>query len=180
MEEIIVKLVESYEKAINSLVTTLSTIRAGRANPTILDRIMVDYYGEKTPLNQISMISSPEPTQLFIKPYDNGDIRAIMAALNESELSINPISDASGIRIAFPPLTAERRKEYVKQVKKFAEDSKVAVRSIRRDYNSQLGKEEYSEDMIKRIETEIQKITDDTIRKIDDLIKKKESEIMTI
>ena len=180
MEDIIVQLKDSYEKTINSFVSTLTTIRAGRANPTILDRVMVDYYGEKTPLNQIALITSPEPTQLLIKPYDSGDIKAIMTALNESDLSINPISDASVIRVPFPPLTEDRRKEYVKQVKKFVEEAKVAIRNIRREYNSLLDKDLYSEDMIKRLEVDVQKQTDEAVKKLDELTKKKETEIMTI
>jgi len=180
MDEIILLTKESFDKAINSFVNTLSGIRTGRANPNILDRVMVDYYGEKTPLNQISLISAPEPQLLQIKPYDAGDIRSIMAALNDSDLGLNPVSDAAVIRIAIPPLTEERRRDFVKNAKKFAEDSKIAIRNIRRDHLGLVDKDEYSEDLIKRIEVEIQKVTDEAIRKIDDLLKKKETEIMTI
>lgn len=180
MEEIILSLKDSFQKSIQNLIANLGAIRTGRANPNILDRIMVDYYGTKTPLNQISLVSAPEPQLLMIKPYDRGDIKAILTALNNSELTLSAASDGQVIRIAIPPLTEERRREFVKLAKKHAEEAKIAIRNIRRDYISLAKDGDYSEDMIKRIEVEIQKVTDDAVKQIDEINKKKEQEIMTI
>ena len=170
----------NFEKAINSFNIILSGIRTGRANPNLLDRVMVNYYGDKTPLNQISMVSAPEPQQIMVKPYDTGDIKTILEALNDADLGLNVQSDGLVVRINIPPLTEDRRKEMVKVAKKAAEDAKIAIRNIRRDSIDLAKNDENSEDLIRRYETEIQKVTDEAIKKIDDLAKKKEAEIMTI
>lgn len=180
MDEIIESLQDSFQKALQSYNGVLTSVRTGRANPNVLDRVMVDYYGEKTPLNQISLISAPEPQLLMIKPYDSGDIKAILAALNDSDLGFNPIPDAQVIRINIPPLTEDRRRDLVKVAKKYAEDAKIVIRNIRRDHIGLLNSDDYSEDLIKRLEQEIQKYTDEAVRKIDETLKKKEQDIMTI
>ncbi len=171
----------SMDKTIESFRTNLKTLRTGRANPSILDGVMVDYYDTPTPINQISAISVPEPRQIAIKPFDKNDTRAIIAALNASNLGLNPINDDNLIRLVFPPLTEDRRREIVKQAKKYTEECKVVIRNIRRDYiNLAREDEDVSEDYVKRIEKEIQEVTDSSIKTIDEIMSKKEIEIMTV
>lgn len=168
-------------KTIESLRGNLATLRTGRANPSILNNIMVDYYGSPTPLNQIASIAVPEPRQLTIKPYDKGDIRAILTAINGANLGFNPINDNSLIRLVFPPLTEERRREIVKQAKKYIEEGRVAIRNIRRDFiDLARADEDLSEDVVKRVEKEIQDVTDESNKIIDDIMEQKEIEIMTV
>ena len=172
---------ERNEKTILNLKSQFATLRTGRASAALLDRIEADYYGEKMPINQISSISVPEPRQLVIKPYDKGDVKAIIAAINASTIGINPQNDGDVIRLILPPLTEDRRRDLVKQAKKFAEDAKIAVRNIRRDANSDIKNDkEFTEDQVKRQEEEVQKVTDQAIKKIDDLFKEKEVEILTV
>lgn len=172
---------ERMEKTITNLKSQLATLRTGRASAALLDRIEADYYGDKMPINQISSITVPEPRQLLIKPYDKNDVRAIVAALNASNLGINPLNDGDSIRLILPPLTEDRRRDLVRQAKKYAEEGKVGIRNIRRDANTSIKNDKsFSEDQAKRAEDEIQKLTDDFVKRIDDLLKDKETEILTV
>ncbi|HOE53726.1 MAG: ribosome recycling factor [Bacilli bacterium] len=181
MDEYALLAEERMEKSILNLQSEFSTLRTGRASAALLDRIECDYYGEKMPINQISSISVPEPRQLLIKPYDKGDMRSILAAINASTLGINPINDGDTIRLILPPLTEERRRDLVKQAKKFTEEAKIAIRNIRRDANTSIKNDkDLSEDMSKRAEEAVQKVTDEYVKKADDLLKEKEEEILTV
>jgi len=159
-------------------------MRAGRANPQILDRITVEYYGVPTPLNQLANISVPEARLLVISPWDSSLIPAIEKEILKSDLGITPMNDGKVIRLVFPELTEERRKELVKTVKKMGEETKVAIRKVRREANDQLKKmqknAEITEDDLRNEESNVQKITDEFIKKVDDLIKDKEKEIMEV
>ena len=172
------------DKAVQALSRELATIRAGRANASLLDRITVDYYGAPTPVNQLAGISVPEARLLVIQPYDKTVLGEIEKAIQKSDLGLNPTNDGSILRIAIPALTEERRKELVKQVKKEAEESKVAVRNIRRDGNDELKKLEknhvITEDEHRGYGEDIQKLTDSHIQKIDEVAKEKEKEIMSV
>ncbi|OQC11204.1 MAG: Ribosome-recycling factor [Tenericutes bacterium ADurb.Bin087] len=181
MDEYALLAEERMEKSILNLKSEFATLRTGRASAALLDRIECDYYGEKMPINQISSISVPEPRQLLIKPYDKGDMRSILAAINASTLGINPINDGDTIRLILPPLTEERRRDLVKQAKKFTEEAKIAIRNIRRDANSSIkADKDLSEDMSKRAEEAVQKVTDEYVKKADELLKEKEEEILTV
>lgn len=174
---------EKMNKSIHNLMTELDTIRAGRANPNILSKIKVDYYGTPTPLNQMAGINVPEARVLQIQPWDVSSVKAIEKALLSSEIGITPSNDGKIIRLVFPELTAERRKELSKDVKKKGEEAKVAVRNIRRDaidHIKKLSKEDVSEDIIKDLEDEIQKMTDKFIEEIDKHVDVKSKEIMTV
>ncbi|MGI6169936.1 MAG: ribosome recycling factor [Christensenellales bacterium] len=175
---------ERMQKSIQALNRELGGLRAGRANPQILDRIVVDYYGTPTPIQQLGNVSSPEPRMLVITVWDTGAMGAIEKAIQKSDLGINPTNDGKAIRLVFPELTEERRKELVKVVRKKGEEAKVAVRSIRRDANEQVKKErkesEITEDDQKVMEKEIQDVTDRMIKNIDNEIAEKEKEIMEI
>ncbi len=175
---------ERMSKAIQALTRELATIRAGRANASLLDKITVDYYGVPTPLNQLASISVPEARLLTIQPYDNSIVGDIEKAILKSDLGLNPTSDGSIIRITVPPLTEERRRELVKLVKKESEDAKVAVRNVRREANEELKKMEkngeISEDELRSYTEDVQKITDDHIAKIDQITKEKENEILEV
>lgn len=172
------------EKAIDALNRELATLRAGRANPSLLEKITVEYYGAPTPLNQLATISVPEARMLTIQPFDKSSINDMERAILKSDLGLTPSNDGTIIRITIPPLTEERRKELVKLVKKFAEEGKVAVRNIRRDVNDELKKiqkeGEITEDELRRSTDEVQKVTDKFIVKIDDIVTKKEKEIMEV
>lgn len=175
------ELVERMEKAIESYERDLATVRTGRANPTMLDRVQFDYYGAATPINQMASISVQEGRQLVIKPYDNSTMKAIEHAILESDLGLNPQSDGAVIRLNVPALTEERRKEFVKQVKKYAENAKIAIRNIRRDANDDIKKlNDVSEDEKKRAQEDIQKQTDRYTKKIDEIATVKEKDIMTV
>ncbi|MFQ6862109.1 MAG: ribosome recycling factor [Beduini sp.] len=175
------ELVERMDKAIESYERDLSTVRTGRANPTMLDRVQFDYYGTPTPINQMASISVQEGRQLVIKPYDTSTMKDIEHAILESDLGLNPQSDGSVIRLNVPALTEERRKEFVKQVKKYAENAKVAIRNIRRDANDDIKKlSDVSEDEKKRGQEDIQKQTDRYTKKIDEIAAVKEKDIMTV
>jgi ribosome recycling factor len=172
------------EKAIGAYTRELASIRAGRANASLLDRISVEYYGAPTPLSQMAAISVPEARLLVIQPYDKTTIGDIEKAIMKSDIGITPSSDGTLIRLAIPLLTEERRKELVKLVKKEAEEAKIAIRNVRRDANDDFKKLEKSsditEDELRRNGEEIQKLTDSTIVKIDMIAKDKENEIMEI
>lgn len=174
---------EKMNKTINNLVAELDTIRAGRANPNILSRIRVDYYGTPTPLNQMAGINVPEARVLQIQPWDVSAVKAIEKALLASDIGITPSNDGKIIRLVFPELTAERRKELSKDVKKKGEDAKVAIRNIRRDAIDtikKLSKDDVSEDIIKDLEDEMQKMTDKFIDDVDKHVEVKSKEIMTV
>ena len=169
------------EKRVQGLLGEYKTIRAGRANPSVLDKISVEYYGSLTPVNQVGSISSPEPRLLVIQPWDTSLLREIEKAINKSDLGISPQNDGKVIRLSFPPLTEERRKELVKQVKKYAEETKVQIRNARRDgiemYKKQKKDGEINEDDMKKIEKDIQALTDKYIKEIDSISADKEKEI---
>ncbi len=170
-------------KTLANLSSELGTIRAGRANPHVLDRITVDYYGVATSLQQVANITVPEARMIQIQPWESSLIKDIMKAIQTSELGINPNTDGKVVRLVFPELTEERRKDLVKDVKKKGEAAKVAVRNIRRDANDafkKLEKEDVSEDEIKKLGEEIQKLTDKYIKDIDKTVEEKSKEIMTV
>lgn len=173
------KMTKSYE----SLMSDFGTIRAGRANPHVLDKITVDYYGMPTPLNQVANVTVPEARMIQIQPWEASMVKAINKAIMVSDLGINPSDDGRVIRLVFPELTEERRKELVKEVKKKGEGAKVAVRNIRRDANEAFKKlkgTEVSEDEIKDLEDQVQKMTDKYIKEIDKAIEEKSKEILTV
>lgn len=175
---------DKMKKVIETCKRDFSTVRTGRARPSLLENIKVDYYGAMTPLNQMAQVSAPEPRLLTIKPWDRTVINAIEKAILKSDLGLNPNSDGEIIRLNIPQLTEERRKELVKVCKKKAEDERVAIRNIRRDANEEakMYKEEgeiAEDDMYKGLD-EIQKLTDDYIKKIDQLLSEKEAEIMEV
>lgn len=175
---------EKMKKSVGVLKEELHSLRAGRANPALLDRITVNYYGSETPLKQIANVSAPEPRLLVIQPYDANSIGDIEKSIIQSDLGINPSNDGKIIRLAIPMLTEERRKELQKIVKKNGEEIKVAIRNERRDANDKLKKmekeKELTEDDLKRAEDEVQKLTDKYIKIVDELISKKEEEILEV
>ena len=174
---------EKMTKSYDSMQREFISIRAGRANPHVLDKIRVDYYGTPTPLQQVGNISVPEPRMLQIQPWEKSLLKAIEKAILTSDIGINPTNDGSIIRLVFPELTEERRKELVKDVKKKGEAAKVAIRNIRRDGNDALKKlkgSEVSEDEIKDMETELQKLTDKFVKEVDKAVESKSKEIMTV
>lgn len=175
---------DKMEKTLSVLKHDLSTLKAGRANPSLLDRISVEYYGAVTPLNQLANIAAPEPRVLTISPWDAKSIPLIEKAILKSDLGINPSNDGKLIRLVVPQLTEERRKELVKVVKKYGEDAKVAVRNIRRDANEHLKKlkkdGEITEDELKKSEDDTQKTTDKYIKEIDKAMDVKEKEILEV
>lgn len=172
------------QKTVDVVVSDFASVRAGRANAAVLDRITVDYYGSPTPINQVGTISSPDPRTLMISPWDTKLLKTIEKAIQTSDLGINPQNDGRVIRLAFPQLTEERRKDLTKQVRKYAEGGKVAVRNIRRDAMEKIKaaekKSEMTEDDRKITEKELQEITDKYCKKIDELCEKKEKELMEI
>ena len=179
--DIIERMEERMEKVLVNLASNFNTIRTGRANPTLLDSIYCDYYGDKMLIKDIAMISVPEPRQLLIQPYDQGDVKTIATALNASDIGINPIVDAKQIRLVMPPLTEDRRKELAKKAKNYSEEAKIAVRNIRRDAMEEIKKDKtYTEDTRKKEEESVQKSTDAYIKKVDDALKAKEKDIMSI
>lgn len=184
IKEIKKETIEKMDKAVASLKYELNGLRAGRANPKILDRVTVDYYGAMTPINQMANVSAPEPRMILIQPWDANAISMIEKAIQKSDLGINPSNDGKVIRIVMPQLTEERRKELSKVAKKFGEDAKVAIRNIRRHAIQDLKDLEkesmITEDELKHAETEIQKMTDDETKKVDDVVALKNDEIMEI
>ncbi|MBU5488673.1 ribosome recycling factor [Clostridium sp. MSJ-8] len=184
MKEIIKKSGEKMQKTIAKLQSDLATMKAGRANPTMLDRVQVEYYGSLCPINQVANVSAPEPRVLMITPWEKTVLKDIERAILKSDLGLNPSNDGNVIRLVVPELTEETRKALVKNVKKTGEDAKVAIRSIRRDANDKLKalkKElDISEDELKKAEDDVQKETDSFVKKIDEIIVAKEKEIMSI
>lgn len=175
---------DKMRKSLAALEDEFNTIRTGRASASLFDKIRVDYYGQKTPLNQVATISTPEARLVVIQPWDKGVLGEIEKAIQTSELSVNPNNDGKVIRINMPPLTEERRKEYVKVAKNMAEQCRVAIRNVRREANDELKKlqksGDLSEDLAKRGEDDIQSLTDEHIEKINDLLEKKEQEILEV
>ncbi len=174
---------DKMQKTYDFLSSDLAAIRAGRANPHVLDKIKVDYYGTPTPIQQVGNITVPEPRMIQIAPWEKSLIKEIEKAIMMSDVGITPSNDGSLIRLVFPELTEERRKELVKDVKKRGEENKVAVRNIRRDGNDafkKLAKAEVSEDEIKELEEDLQKLTDKFIKEIDKLVEEKSKEILTV
>lgn len=181
MDELILECQDKMSKSIEALRNQLVSLRTGRASAAVLNNIEIDYYGSMMPINQIASISSPEPRQLLIKPYDKGDLKSIIAALNASDLGINPINDGTSIRLIFPALTEERRRELSKNAKKYGEDTKVAIRNIRREFMDLIKSDkEIPEDMRRRMEEDIQGETDSAIKLVDEIVSAKEKEIMSI
>jgi ribosome recycling factor len=174
---------EKMTKSLDSLANEYTTIRAGRANPHVLDNVMVDYYGAPSNIQAVANVSVPEPRLIQIAPWEPSMLKEIEKAILTSDIGINPTNDGKVIRLVFPELTEDRRKELAKDVKKRGENAKVAIRNIRRDANDsfkKLSKDDISEDEIKELENEVQKLTDKYIAKIDEAIDAKSKEIMTV
>lgn len=180
LEMVTLECEEKMDKALEALRHELSTVRTGRANAGLLDAIYIDYYGVPTPVKQISSISIPEASQLYIKPYDKGSIKLIETAILASPLGLTPQSDGNGIRLVLPKMTEERRKELVKLVGKIEEKSKVAVRNVRRDANDDVKKLDLPEDDEKGALEDIQKLTDKKILEVEAIIAEKSKELMSI
>lgn len=168
-------------KCIDALKNNFSKVRTGRANPQVLDGIRVDYYGQPTPIVQLAGIKVPEPSMLVVEPWDKSSLKAIEKAIESSDLGITPSNDGTSIRLPFPKPTEERRRELVKECKQYAEDAKVAVRNARRDANNKAERDEdLNEDDVNREKKAIQKLTDDFVAKIDEMLKTKSQEVMEI
>ncbi len=172
------------EKRTDGYAEELKTIRAGRANASVLDKVAIDYYGTMTPINQVGSIASPEPRMLVIQPWDASVLKEIEKAINKSDIGITPQNDGKVIRLNFPPLTEERRKELVKTVKKYTEEAKIQIRNVRRDamdaFKTQKKNGEITEDDLKEIEKDIQNLTDKYIKEIDSIDAAKEKEIIEV
>ncbi len=172
------------KKTCESLITQLATIRAGRANAAVLDQISVEYYGVPTPVQQLATVATPDPRSLLITPWDRSALKPLEKAIQTSDLGINPQNDGKALRLVFPPLTEERRKDLVKQTKKYGEEAKVAIRNIRRDGIEKLKKQqkasEITEDDYKQAEKDVQKLTDDYIKELDKICANKEKELTEI
>jgi ribosome recycling factor len=183
-EEILLEAIEKMEKAVEHTQTQFATVRTGRASPALVERLVVEYYGSDVPLQQLASFQVPEPRQLVIKPHDRATLTAIEKAIRNSDLGVSPSNDGISIRINLPPLTAERRKEYVKVVKNMAEDGRIAVRNIRREARKQLdGSEkegEISKDDLERAEKELEKITHEHVDAIDKAFGRKEHELLEV
>lgn len=183
MDERLAQYDEKMQKSYDNLLGEFGTIRAGRANPHVLDKIRVDYYGTPSSLQQVANVTVPEPRMIQIQPWEASLVKEIEKAIMCSDLGINPTNDGKVIRLIFPELTEERRKDLVKDIKKKGEQAKVAVRNIRRDGNDalkKLGKTEISEDEIKDLESQLQKVTDKYIAEIDKAVDEKSKEILTV
>ena len=184
MDERLVQFDEKMQKTMNNLGEEFGSIRAGRANPHVLDKLRVDYYGTPTPIQQVANVNVPEPRMIQIQPWEASMVREIEKAIMTSDLGINPTNDGKVIRLMFPELTEERRKELAKDVKKKGESAKVAIRNIRRDANDSFKKlaksAEISEDEIKELEDKAQKMTDKYIAEVDKAVENKTKEIMTV
>ncbi len=184
MNEIIAKYDDKMQKSYQNLLKEFGSIRAGRANPHILDQILVDYYGSPTPIQQVANVSVPEPRMIIIQPWEPNMVAVIEKAILQSDLGLNPTNDGKAIRLGFPELTEERRKELSKDVRKKGEEAKVAVRNIRRDAidaTKKYGKEDgVSEDQVLDLQDEVQKLTDKYIDMVDEAVDEKNKEIMTV
>ncbi len=183
-DEILLETEEKMQNTLDALNRELSKVRTGRANPQMLDPVRVDYYGALSPINQVGNIAVPEPSQLLIKPYDRSIVKDIEKAILAANLGVTPQNEGDQIRIVIPPLTEERRKDLVKQVKKTGEDSKVAIRNVRRDANDAIKKQEkasdISEDDSKGYQEDVQTLTDEYIEKINQSVLAKEKDLMTV
>ena len=172
------------DKIITQLEKEFSIIRAGRANPAIIDRLMVDYYGQSTPINQVASVSVPDARTLLIAPWDAAALKDIEKAINASDIGITPNNDGKNIRLSFPTLTEERRHELVKEIHKYGEEAKVSIRNVRREsieqYKDMKKKSEITEDDLKDTEKDLQELTDNFIKKIDETVSKKEKELMEV
>ena len=184
MSERVKEYSDKMAKTIDHLQNEYATVRAGRANPHVLDKLRVDYYGTPTPIQQVGNVSVPDPRTIQIAPWEKSILKDIEKAIQASDIGINPNNDGTVIRLVFPELTEERRKELAKEIKKKGEDAKVAVRNIRRDGNDAFKKltkaEDLSEDEVKDLEDELQKLTDKYIKEIDSMVDAKSKEIMTV
>ena len=183
-EDILLEAVDKMARAVEHVQGQYSSVRTGRANPALVDKLMVDYYGSQVPLQQLAGFQVPEARQLVVKPHDRGAMGAIEKAIRDSDLGMNPSNDGVVIRLNFPPLTEERRKEYVKAVKHMAEDGRVAVRNVRRDARKHLEAAqkagEISEDDLERAEKEMEKITHEHVEHIDKALERKEHELLEV
>ena len=179
-DEILLETEEKMEKAISSMETRFLNVRAGRANPKILDKVMVEYYGAPTPLIQLATISVPEARKLVIKPFDRSSIGAIEKAIFEADLGLTPNNNGETVMLVIPELTEERRKEYVKEAKSLAEDAKIALRNIRQDANSSIKKLEIPEDNQKSAQEDVQELINKYNKIVDEKLKVKEQELMEI
>ncbi len=184
MNEVLKEFDTKMQKTIDVVVSDFAAVRAGRANAAVLDKLTVEYYGTETPIQQVASISTPDPRSLVIQPWDGTLLKAIEKAIQVSDLGINPQNDGKVIRLVFPQLTEERRKDLTKQVKKYGEAGKVAIRNIRRDamdkFKAQKKKSEITEDDLKEYEEDLQKLTDKRCKEIDELTAKKEAELMAV
>lgn len=184
MKELYQEYERKMQKTIEVVASDFAGVRAGRANAAVLDKITVEYYGTETPIHQVASISTPDARTLVIQPWDNTLLKAVEKALLVSDLGINPQNDGKVIRLVFPQLTEERRKELTKQVKKYGENGKVAIRNIRRDAMEAFKKKEkaseITEDDLKQAEKDLQKLTDDSCKELDALLAKKEKELMAV
>ena len=181
MDEIVLEAKERLAKCVDSLKINLNTLRTGRASPAMLDRVECEYYGDKIAVNQISSISTPEPRQLLIKPYDKGDVKAIVAAINAANLGVNPINEGDSIRITIAPLTEDTRREMVKKAKAMTEEAKVAARNVRREYVDFVkDADDMTDDYKDRVQDDLQKVVDENMKAIEDTFAAKEKEIMTV
>jgi len=184
MDDMVKSYQENMNKSIDYLRNDLAAVRAGRANPAVLDKITVDYYGTPTKINQMAAVSVAEARILVITPWDNSTIRNIQRAILASDIGINPTDDGRSLRLVFPQLTEERRRDLVKDIKKMGEDTKVAVRNIRRDavdkFKAMEKKSEITEDDLKDLQEQLQKVTDESIKTVDEAVKAKEAEIMEV
>lgn len=178
------EIAERMDRALSSLAHEFSGVRTGRASGAVLDKIHIEYYGVSTPLLQIASVNSPEPQLLVVSPYDKSALNAVEKAIRASDLGLNPSNDGIVIRVPFPPLTEERRKELMKLCRHYAEEARVAIRNIRRDANEYFKRQEkdhdISQDDLHRLEAEIQKITDAHVAEVDEMVKRKEVEIMEV
>ena len=184
MEQVFATAKDKMNKSVNALMEEYATIRVGRVSASVLDKVTVDYYGAPTPVNQMAAVSVPEPRTLLITPWDKTTLKAIEKAIQTSDIGLNPQNDGSALRLNFPPLTEERRKDLVKNVAKYGEEAKVAIRSIRRDAMDKLKdlkkKSEITEDDLKGAEKRMQDLTDKFCKEIDEVAAKKEKEIMEL
>ena len=181
MDELAKEAQVKMQKCIDALSNQLATLRTGRASAAMLNGILVDYYGEPTPINQMSSISIPDPRQILIKPFDKNDVKNVVSAINASDLGINPQNEGHQVRLNIPPLTEERRRDITKQAKKYGEEAKVAIRNVRREYMDLVKIDDsLSEDYQKRISDDVQKVTDEAVKKVDVVVAEKEKELMSL
>jgi len=184
VDEILLEAEEKMEKAVEVAREDFATIRTGRANPAMFAKVMVDYYGTMTPVNQLASFQSPEARMMIVTPYDKGSLAAIEKAIRDSDLGVNPTNDGTIIRVVLPTLTEERRKEYIKVARTKAEDARIAIRNIRRHAKDSLDKllkdHEVGEDEVKRAEKHLEDVTHKTVEHVDDILKHKEAELLEV